>query len=607
MQPKATVVTIASDPASASTDWPELRQQRRAIVVVDVVESVRLMQANEADVVDRWRRFVNEVRTQVLPKHGGRLVKSLGDGLLLEFEGVTEAVQCAIAIQRTSAARDVGLSADRRMSLRIGVHFADLIVDDLDVYGTGVNLTARLAGLAEPGEIVASIEVCDQLVEGLDANVEDLGECYLKHLKEPIRAFRVHAPQECSVVPLVSPGPMPTERTLAIIPFKGLMVAPPNDVVGELIADNVIARLSKSKSLRVVSRLSASQLRTRSGTATEVGALLGADFLVSGTYRMVSATVILMVELADVRTQQVLWADSLRCSLNELLAAEDSLSETLCASILTAILTGGARHARTLPLPTLDGFSLQLAGIVLMHRASRTDFNRGREVLEHLIERYPRAPEPRAWLAKWYVLRVTQGLVEDLADETRRALDQTHRALALAPDCSLALAMEGFVHCHMLRDLDGADQRLDRALAANPNESLAWLYKCVVQGFRNDGHNAMLSAERAIELSPLDPMRHYYDGLAASAALAVGSLDRAIELANRSLRVNRSHSPTLRALAIAQVELGAAEAARATALRILELEPGLTVRDYVARGPKGAETTRLRYASALREAGVPAG
>ena len=117
----------------------------------------------------------------------------------------------------------------------------------------------------------------------------------------------------------------------------------------------------------------------------------------------------------------------------------------------------------------------------------------------------------------------------------------------------------------------------------------------------------MLSAERAIELSPLDPMRHYYDGLAASAALAVGSLDRAIELANRSLRVNRSHSPTLRALAIAQVELGAAEAARATALRILELEPGLTVRDYVARGPKGAETTRLRYASALREAGVPAG
>ena len=111
MQPKATVVTIAPDPTSVSTEWPELRQQRRVIVVVDVVESVRLMQANEADVIDRWRRFVNEVRTQVLPKHGGRLVKSLGDGLLLEFEGVTEAVACALVIQKSIAPINVGRDA----------------------------------------------------------------------------------------------------------------------------------------------------------------------------------------------------------------------------------------------------------------------------------------------------------------------------------------------------------------------------------------------------------------------------------------------------------------------------------------------------------------
>jgi tetratricopeptide (TPR) repeat protein len=201
---------------------------------------------------------------------------------------------------------------------------------------------------------------------------------------------------------------------------------------------------------------------------------------------------------------------------------------------------------------------------------------------------------------------VTLGLSQDPLAEAGPALEQTRRALDAAPDCALALAMEGFAHCHMLRDLDGADQRIDEALRINPNESVAWLYKCVTQGFRGLGSGAMVSAERAIFLSPLDPMRHYYDGLAASAALAMGNLDRAIFLAKRSLDINRNHLPTLRALAIAQVESGALEDARETVARVLMLEPRLTARDYVARGPKGAEETRLRYAAALREAGVPA-
>lgn len=597
---------MAPATSQADPDWPELRQQRRAIVVVDVVESVRLMQANEADVIDRWRRFVNEVRTQVLPVHGGRLVKSLGDGLLLEFEAVPAAAAAAFDIQRRATPYNVGRATVSAMQFRVGVHVADVVVDDFDIYGVGVNLAARISTLARPGEVVGSAEAKDQLVLGLDANVVDMGACYLKHLSEPVQVFRLQpVDQATAPVRAVFSDTAPALPTVAVVPFEGICVSPPHDVFGELIGDGVVARLSRSGAIRVISRLSTSVLRARACTVREIGALLGATFIVSGTYRLAGDRVVMMVELADAESQEVAWTDTMSCFHGDVMEAEDFLAGSICSGIVAAISARELDRVQHLPIPNLKGFSLQRAGIVLMHRASRTDFERGRELLEHLIDRYPRAPEPRAWLAKWYVLRVSFGLVENLADEANRALEHTQRALDASPESSLALAMEGFVHCHMFRDLDSADQRLDRALQINPNESVAWLYKCVTQGFRGDGRNAMESAERAIGLSPLDPLRHYYDGLAASAAVAVGNSSRAIELASRSLNVNANHLPTLRALAVAQVESGAVANARLTAARILRLEPGMTVSDYVARGPKGAEATRLRYGPALREAGIP--
>jgi tetratricopeptide (TPR) repeat protein len=159
----------------------------------------------------------------------------------------------------------------------------------------------------------------------------------------------------------------------------------------------------------------------------------------------------------------------------------------------------------------------------------------------------------------------------------------------------------------MLRDLCGAEALLDHAIALNPSEAWAWLFKCVVQGFRGEGESALTSAERAMELSPLDPMHHYFEGLAASAALAARRLPLAIELAGRSLRASRDHLPTLRALAIAQMEAGDGDAGRLSVARIMSLDPSFTISRYLARAPVGSESTRRRYAQALQEGGVPHG
>jgi class 3 adenylate cyclase len=191
MEMTSTLDRRAAFAAAELPCWPLFHRARRAIVVVDVVESVRLMQANEAEVILRWRHLVNDVRQRLLPLHGGRLVKSLGDGMLIEFEAIEDAVAAALALCSCAAKVNEGQAPQERIRLRIGVHVGEVVSDELDIYGHEVNIAQRLSTLARPDDIVASVAVVDGLVPGLHAEVEDMGPRHLKHLREPVRAFRL--------------------------------------------------------------------------------------------------------------------------------------------------------------------------------------------------------------------------------------------------------------------------------------------------------------------------------------------------------------------------------------------------------------------------------
>lgn len=192
-------------PVQEVGELPELKSVRRAILVVDLVESVRLIQDHEADVIDRWRRFVSEVRTQVIAPRAGRMVRHLGDGMLLEFEDPHLAMGAALDIQHAMQRYNVGRDAAACMHLRVGAHLTEIKVDELDIFGPGVNLVARLAGLAAPGAIVCSAEFKEALVPWLDAEFEDLGDCWLKHIDRPVRAYRALAAAR-GLERLVAPG-----------------------------------------------------------------------------------------------------------------------------------------------------------------------------------------------------------------------------------------------------------------------------------------------------------------------------------------------------------------------------------------------------------------
>ena len=596
-------------PSTTPTDpWPlpELTRARRAIVVVDVVESVRLMQEDEAGFIDRWRRFVHEVRTEVLPKHGGRMVKSLGDGMLLEFAHARQAAKSAWLIHRLVASQKDTTAAASPLRLRMAVHCADVAIDDLDVYGEGVNLCARLASIAGPDQTATSAEARDEIVDGLDADVEDLGECFLKHMELPVRCYVIREIGEGLMGRQLAPPAALTWPTIAVVPFECADGSDPGHIHGEACTDEVVAKLVRVPQLHVVSTMSTRALRGRVIEAHVIGHHLGATYIVAGRYRVESDRLELFFELTDGRNGALVWAERVGNSLKSPRDAWALLGAAVTEQVLAALLRHELNRTAGHSLATVEAYTLFFAAVSLMHRATARDFDRARAMLEELAWRNARSAVGHAWLAKWHVLRVVQGWSPDPSAEGAKALDCTRRALDANSNDALALAIGGLVHGYLRKDLATAGTHYDAARQANPNEPLAWLFTATWRSYRDEGADAEQAADMALRLSPLDPMKYFFDSLAATAVLSNGSHARAIELAQRSLRTNRTHASTWRTLALAQSLAGSMDEARQTVAQLRQIEPKLTASTFLERYPGRDARHAPRYAQALIDAGLPA-
>ena len=566
---------------------------------------VRLMQEDEAGTVQRWRAFVDYVVNRLLPGEDGRLVKSLGDGLMLECARVGTAVSLALAMQEAIGDTNAALPASSRLHLRIGIHVSPLIADALDVYGHGVNLAARLTTLAGPDEIVVSADVRDQLTPALNAEVEDLGECYMKHVHHPVRAFRLGAPGTQPVIERGSNLAEDLRATIAVIPFRPRALATNDDVLGQLLADEVISALSRSSEVNVVSRLSTSAFQGRELKLDDISAHLRADYVVSGSYHVDGDRLLLKAELAETRTMQVVWSQALRGSVSGIVAGDDPLANHVVSQACSAMMVRELQQSQGNAPQSLQSRTLLLSSITLMHRISPLAFERAQQMLQALIDRTPRLAAPYAWLAKWHVLRVTQGWSADALRDGKTALDNTKRALDRDATSFLAMTVEGQVNTYVLKRLDIAEQMYAQALQSNPNDSLAWLLKGTLHAFRDEGKEAVRHTRHALKLSPLDPLKYYFDSLAATAELSAGNNARALQLATRSLRLKLNHASTLRVLITSLCHLGRLEDARRHVDQLLILEPDLSVGRYMERSPGAPYRLGHAVASALADAGVP--
>jgi class 3 adenylate cyclase/TolB-like protein len=584
-----------------------LPRAHQAVLVADLAESVRIMHLDEAGVVDRWSRFVHEVQQQVLLPRGGRLVKSLGDGFLAVFPSAPSAAAAADDLHARIAAFNHGHPPDLAMRLRIGLHQGSVYVDALDVYGDAVNLTARLATLAAPGESVVSADFREGLVDGVDATVEDLGDCFLKHMPEPVRAYRLGPPASTPLLDTVHERESRRLRpAIAVLPFEPTLGGDPDAPTGDALADEVITHLARTAEMDVISGLSTRALRGRQLTVDDVARHVGAAYVLSGRYRLAADRVRLNVELVDTHGRHIVWADGFSGRLSELLHADGGMAPAIVREVARAILTREIDKATSQPLPTVESYALLFGAIALMHRATRDDFVRARAMLDELAHRHGRNAIAHAWMAKWHVLRAVQGWSPDAQTENQQALQCTQRALDAHPGNALALSITGLVHGYLRKDLKTAGEWYRAAREANPHEPMAWLFSSTWHAYHGEGDQAAQAAATALRLSPLDPLKYFFDSLAATALLASGQWARSVDLSRRSIRANRTHASTWRTLIYGAMMLGDEDTARAGVAELLAIEPTYTVSAFRQRFPGRDGPMAEPWAQALKAAGLPA-
>jgi class 3 adenylate cyclase/TolB-like protein len=387
-----------------SIDAAGTERALRALLALDVRPSGSppARGANDA----AWRRLKDHVAQEVLPASGGRVVWQHDSGLLLDFAEARSAVNAAFAIQRACSNGSAGLSLERHILPRMGLQMGEALTDQTDLYGSGASVATRLTAIAGPGGIVASSTVRDGLTSVLDADIEDLGECYLHEMNQPVRAYRLEPPGTRQPI---EPGGAADELrpTIAVIPFAER--GDGHETLGEILAEDVIAALSRSAELNVVSRLSTTAFRGRSTSLGELSAHLKADYVLCGAYRVAAGSLILAAELAETKSGRVAWAKDFKGSVAGIIEGKGELIDRLVGEAGCAIMARELERTRSQSLQSLQSLqtcTLLIGAIALMHRLSPSDFDRARDMLLAVAQRVPRHAIPLAWLAKWHVLRV---------------------------------------------------------------------------------------------------------------------------------------------------------------------------------------------------------
>jgi hypothetical protein len=333
--------------------------------------------------------------------------------------------------------------------------------------------------------------------------------------------------------------------------------------------------------------------------------MLGVQYVLSGSVQTAYPRALLMAELADARDGRIIWTQRFQGDLADIFAMQGELARKVVRSVAPVVRSIELRRARITSFEELDAYGITLRGIELMHRQSRDDFFAARHAFQTAIARNPVSPAPHAWLAKWHILCVLHGMSEAPAQDFAHATACAARALACDAEDALALAVDGFVTAWSQHDLDAAQQRLAQAVAANPNEPIAWLHSAITHAWRDHGAEAVEHADHALSLSPLDPMMYYFNSLSGTVNLIAQRYDRSIEFCTRSLRENRLHTPTLRTLAAAFALSGRLVEARETMSQLRQLEPALTAGAFLARYPGRDSSHAGRFVSALLDAGLP--
>jgi TolB-like protein len=586
------------------------RVERRlaAILAADVAGYSRLMEADEEGTLAALRAIRRELGDPKIAEHRGRIVKTTGDGLLVEFASVVDAVRCAVELQQGMAGRNAEIPLNKRIEFRIGIHQGDIIVEDGDIFGDGVNLAARLEGLADPGGICVSGRVHADIAGKLDVAFEDLGEQQVKNISRPVRAFRARlaaAKAAAETPPVLA---LPDKPSLAVLPFQNMTGDAEQEYFVDGMVEEITTAISRLPWLFVIARNSSFTYKGKSVDVKQVGRELGVRYVLEGSVRKAGNRVRITGQLIDATTGNHIWADRFDGALDDIFDLQDQIASNVAGAIEPKLRQSEIERASRKPTANLTAYDLYLRALAQTYRYTEAGFVEAVALIRQALALDP-SYAPAAALVGW--CRTVQRIQgwgslsdEDLADAVRLARHALE-AVREDPDTMWRAA-------HPLSALAGETATgaaiLDRALTLNPNAASAWMVKGWIQALRNKPDEAIEACERALRLSPFDPLQCMNACGFALAHFAARRFEQAIVWADSALRDQPRVFTAIRVKIAACAHLGRLDQARAELGRMLALHPKLTIAAVRALlAPLAAPEFVELYTTGLRLAGLPEG
>jgi adenylate cyclase len=471
-----------------------------AILAADVAGYSRLMGADEEGTLERLKALRRELVDPKIAEHKGRIVKTTGDGLLVEFASVVDAVRCAVEVQQAMPGRNTGIGTDSRIELRIGINLGDVIVETDDLYGDGVNIAARIEALAEAGGVLISNTVHDQVRDRLPYVFEDLGEQQVKNIARPVRIYRVRdtgakTPSGPAVLPL------PDKPSIAVLPFANMSGDPEQEYFVDGMVEEIITALSRIQWLFVIARNSSFTYKGQTVDVKQVGRELGVRYVLEGSVRKAGGRVRITAQLIDAVTGTHLWADRFDGSLEDVFELQDKVASSVAGIIEPALQAAETARSAGRPTNDLTAYDLYLRAYAMVWSSTR-QIPEALRLMEQAIARDPRYGPALAWAAFCCAFQLFDNRSEDREADRRKGADFARRALEVAGDDPGILANAALALANFGEDIGAIMALVDRALALNPNFARGWYASGVLRIWAGQPDIAIEHLEAALRLSP---------------------------------------------------------------------------------------------------------
>ena len=545
-----------------------MSQTRRlaAILAADLVGYSRLIGADEGGTLQAFKHIQAELFEPTIAAHNGRLVKTTGDGFLVEFSSVVDALRCATEVQVQMAQRNATVTTDKRIDFRIGINVGDVVVEDGDIFGDGVNVAVRLEGLAKTGGICVSARVQEDAVGKLDLSFEDMGEQQLKNIARLVRVYRVTTDGKAEIRLQPAPLPLHDKPSVAVLPFTNMSGDPEQEYFADGMVEEIITALSRIRWLFVIARDSAFTYKDQIVDARQVGRDLGVRYILEGSVRKADGRVRITAQLIAAANGAHLWADRFDGSLEDVFELQDRVATSVAGVIEPALQAAEIARSAARPTSDLNAYDLYLRAFPILFSASQK-IPEALRLLGEAIERDPHYGPALAWAAFCHYRLCLDGRSNDPEADCRKGVDLARRALQVASDDAETLANGALALAYFGEDIGAMMALVDRALVLNPSFARGWHISGTLRLWAGQPDLAIEHIEASLRLSPRARVGMSFSLLGA-AYLVSRRFEEAVPKLLLAIQEDPNYPPPYRSLAACYAQMGRLDEARQVVTRL---------------------------------------